>query len=232
MPLLEAVRARNSQELSGDLATGRGRLGYPNRYTVDPALDRALFRPRDLRASSAAGVHGSVLGRVRLPVHGLHVEQPVPGQHLPTLASRHGAHDAAHRHPDLRHGERQDPAGRYVRRERQLRDPAGNAISGRSRSANQLQRHDRGGRLQAPTAQSQEGLGLDAGPASAAPRDAQPIRPCSTGALPGLHAPVVLLRPPRRDDQRRVRGALGAGQEKYWHRRGSPTAGRAKRIRG
>ena len=27
MPLLEAVRARNSQELSGDLATGRGRPG-------------------------------------------------------------------------------------------------------------------------------------------------------------------------------------------------------------
>ena len=48
MPLLEAVRARNSQELSGDLATGRGRLGYPNRYTVDlpwtePFSDPAIY---------------------------------------------------------------------------------------------------------------------------------------------------------------------------------------------
>lgn len=48
MPLLEAVRARNSRELSGDLATGRGRLGYPNRYTVDlpwamPFSDPAVY---------------------------------------------------------------------------------------------------------------------------------------------------------------------------------------------
>ena len=48
MPLLEAVRARNSRELSGDLATGRGRLGYPNRYTVDlpwtePFSDPAIY---------------------------------------------------------------------------------------------------------------------------------------------------------------------------------------------
>jgi len=34
-PLLNAVRNRNSSELSGDLYMGRGRLGYPNRYSVE-----------------------------------------------------------------------------------------------------------------------------------------------------------------------------------------------------
>ena len=212
MPLLEAVRARNSRELSGDLATGRGRLGYPNRYTVDlpwqvPFSDPAIYEHPALLAFM-----DRYWGASDYQFTGYTSNNPYPDSTYQrwhrdmALTTPHigiQTCDTVSAKIPLVDTFEENGSFEILPGTQYLADPS---LQG------QLQRRARGGRLQAQAAEPEEGLGLDAGPAAAAPRYAQPVRPRAPGAVPGLHAPVVLLRPLRRDDPRRFRAGLSAWQ--------------------
>ena len=205
MPLLEAVRARNSRELSGDLATGRGRLGYPNRYTVDLPWAMPFSDPAVYAHPTVLAFMDRYWGVSDYQLTGYTSNNPYPDStyqrwhrdmalttpHIGTQTC-----DTVSAKIPLVDTFEENGSFEILPGTQYLADPS---LQG------QLQRRTRGGRLQAQAAQPQEGLDLDAGPTSTASRHAQPLRPRAPGAMPGLHAPLVLLRPLGRDDRRPVR---------------------------